>query len=193
MDFVGYASQEASVRYVIVDLEATCWGTGTTPDRMEIIEIGSVLMESSSGPIIREFAAFVRPMASPQLSDFCRRLTSIRQEDIDQANHFRNVLPRFLKWIGVEPFTLCSWGVYDLNQLRQDCRRHKLEFPSTFERHINLKKEYSQLRGERPMGMRGALRREGLLLEGSHHRGLDDARNIAKLAQIILPVLEADS
>ena len=55
------------MRYVIVDLEATCW-EGGSPDRMEIIEIGSVLLESSRGPLSREFDAFVRPVESPQLS-----------------------------------------------------------------------------------------------------------------------------
>jgi 3'-5' exoribonuclease 1 len=178
------------VRYVIVDLEATCWEAGSTPERMEIIEIGSVLLESSAGPVSREFASFVKPVASPQLSDFCTQLTSIRQEDVDEAGTFREVLPRFLEWIGPEPYTLCSWGAYDLNQFRQDCRRHNLPFPEAFERHVNLKKEYSRLRGVKPMGMKGALAQEGMPLEGTHHRGIDDARNIARLAQIVLPALE---
>lgn len=179
------------MRYVIVDLEATCWETGTSPDRMEIIEIGAVLLESSAGPASREFASFVKPVASPRLSDFCRQLTSIRQEDVDAAGYFWEVFPRFVEWIGAEPFVLCSWGVYDLNQLRRDCDRHQLAFPPEFERHINLKEQYSRLRGVRPTGMKGALAREGLALEGTHHRGMDDARNIARLAQIILPAVEA--
>jgi inhibitor of KinA sporulation pathway (predicted exonuclease) len=181
---------EAEVRYVIVDLEATCWETGQTPDRMEIIEIGAVLLEASTGPASGEFAAFVKPVASPRLSEFCKQLTSIRQEDIDRAGYFWEVFPQFLEWIGSEPYTLCSWGAYDLNQLRRDCERHQIPFPQAFERHVNLKRAYSELRRVRPMGMRGALMREGLELEGTHHRGIDDARNIARLAQIILPPLE---
>ena len=31
------------------------------------------------------------------------------------------------------------------------------------------------------MGMKGALRNENIKLEGTHHRGIDDARNIAKI------------
>jgi inhibitor of KinA sporulation pathway (predicted exonuclease) len=38
--------------------------------------------------------------------------------------------------------------------------------------------------------MKGALFMLGLPLEGRHHRGIDDARNIAKIAQIILHHLE---
>ena len=43
------------------------------------------------------------------------------------------------------------------------------------------------------MGMKGALAMMNVPLEGTHHRGVDDARNIAKLAQIILPRLEAEA
>lgn len=180
------------MRYVIVDLEATCWKEGNNPDRMEIIEIGAVLLEAASGPVGKEFAAFVKPVASPQLSRFCTELTSILQVDVDNAETFSAVFPRFLEWIGDEPFRLCSWGAYDLNQFRKDCERHQIPLPASFENHINLKKEFSRLKGVTPKGMRGALEMMGIPLEGTHHRGIDDARNIAKLAQIILPLIEAE-
>jgi 3'-5' exoribonuclease 1 len=178
------------MRYVIVDLEATCWEKGTSPDRMEIIEIGAALLDSSTGPVSSEFAAFVKPVASPELSDFCTQLTSIRQEDVDGADYFWTVFPQFVAWIGDVPFRLCSWGAYDLNQFRKDCERHRMPLPATFENHINLKKEFSRLKGVKPMGMKGALAMMNIPLEGTHHRGIDDARNIAKLAQILLPQIE---
>ncbi len=181
------------MRYVIVDLEATCWETGQTPSRMEIIEIGAVMMESSGSPVSREFAAFIKPVASPQLSEFCTRLTSIRQEDIDQAEYFWTVFPQFVNWIGEEPFRLCSWGAYDLNQFRTDCARHNMELPSTFENHINLKKEFSRQKSVKPTGMKSALAMLNIPLEGTHHRGIDDARNIAKIATHLLKQVENDS
>jgi inhibitor of KinA sporulation pathway (predicted exonuclease) len=177
------------MRYVIVDLEATCWEKGTTPARMEIIEIGAILLASATGPASREFAEFVRPVAEPTLSDFCIQLTSIRQEEVDAAGDFKTVLPRFLDWLGSEPFTLCSWGAYDLNQFKTDCARHDLPLPAAFERHINLKQEFAVLKGVKPCGMKHALRLLGLPLEGQHHRAIDDARNIAKIAQLILPAI----
>ena len=179
------------MRYVIVDLEATCWEKGTSPDRMEIIEIGAVLLASGSGPMSGEFGEFVRPIASPQLSEFCTQLTSIRQADVDSAAQFSVVFPRFIAWIGAEPFRLCSWGAYDLTQFRTDCNRHRIALPASFEPHINLKAEFARLKGLRPMGMKGALAHMRIALEGTHHRGADDARNIAKLAQIILPEVES--
>lgn len=180
------------MRYVIVDLEATCWEKGNDPDRMEIIEIGAVWLESASGPVRKEFASFVKPVATPQLSKFCTQLTSIRQEDVDSAEPFWEVFPRFLAWIGDEPFRLCSWGAYDLKQFRKDCERHKFPLPVSFENHINLKQEFARLKGVKPMGMKGALALMEIPLEGTHHRGIDDARNIGKIAQIILPKIEAE-
>ena len=181
------------MRYVIVDLEATCWETGQTPSRMEIIEIGAVMMESSRGPVRGEFGAFVKPVASPQLSEFCTRLTSIRQEYVEQAEYFWTVFPQFVSWIGEEPFRLCSWGAYDLNQFRTDCARHNMEFPASFSNHINLKKEFSRQKSVKPTGMRGALAMLNIPLEGTHHRGIDDARNIARIATLLLPQVENDT
>ncbi len=178
------------MRYLIVDLEATCWEKGTNPSRMEIIEIGAVWLAAENTSSTLEFARFVRPIIEPTLSAFCTQLTSIRQQDVDEADDFSLVFPAFLDWIGPEPFTLCSWGAYDLNQFRVDCQRHHLAFPSTFERHLNLKRAFADWKGIKPCGMKAALGILGLPLEGQHHRGIDDARNIARIARVLLPQLE---
>jgi 3'-5' exoribonuclease 1 len=181
------------MRYVIVDLEATCWEKGTSREKMEIIEIGAVLLASGTGPVSKEFVSFIKPVATQELSAFCTELTTIRQEDVDQAEYFWTVFPQFVEWIGEEPFRLCSWGAYDLNQFRTDCERHKMPLPASFENHINLKREFSRLKNVKPMGMKGALAMMDIPLVGTHHRGIDDAQNIAKLAQIILPAIEAEA
>ena len=178
------------MNYVIVDLEATCWESNQTRERMEIIEIGAVLMRSSSSEPSGEFAQFVKPIAEPTLSDFCKSLTSIRQEQVDEADYFYQVFPEFVEWIGGEPFKLCSWGAYDLNQFRTDCARHKLEFPETFNAHINLKNKFTKAMNVERCGMTTALEILNIPLEGTHHRGIDDARNIAKIARVILPQIE---
>jgi inhibitor of KinA sporulation pathway (predicted exonuclease) len=153
---------------------------------MEIIEIGAVRLAAPEGPPVDEFTAFVRPVCEPALSDFCTELTSIRQEDVDGAEPFPAVFDRFLHWIGGEEYRLCSWGGYDLGQFRLDCARHGLPLPAGFEAHVNLKQGFSRRYGCRPLGMSAALAKAGLSLEGRHHRGIDDARNIAKLARLLL-------
>jgi len=178
------------MRYIVVDLEATCWESGQTPERMEIIEIGAVCLPSAQQLSESEFQRFVRPIGEPVLSDFCRKLTSIDQESIDRAEGFPFVFDEFLQWIGHEPFVLCSWGAYDLEQLRTDCRRHGISFPKSLSQHVNLKGEYSQQLNLKRCGMAAALKQQKIPLTGTHHRGIDDARNIARLANIILPKWE---
>lgn len=179
-----------TMRYTIVDLEATCWETNSSLPRMEIIEIGAVQLETAAGPVSRAFARFVQPVAEPHLSPFCIQLTGIQQEDVDKADPFSLVFWEFLDWIRDDLFMLCSWGAYDLHQFRVDCQRHGIPFPVSFERHINLKKEFARLHGTKPMGMPGALRHLKLPLEGRHHRAIDDVRNIAEIARRILPNID---
>src|SRR5258708_8139512 len=178
------------MQYIIVDLEATCWEKGTSPDRQEIIEIGGVRIPSINAAPDGEFSCFVRPVVEPILSEFCKQLTSISQAQVDSANSFDSVFPEFLAWIGNDPFTLCSWGAYDLRQFQTDCQRHNIPFPPQFEQHINLKAKFARLKNVKPCGMKAALGMFNLPLTGTHHRGIDDARNIAKIAQVILAQVE---
>ena len=80
------------MRYIITDLEATCWENTRNTNRMEIIEIGAVEMLSARGSNTREFSRFVRPVVEPQLSAFCKQLTSISQADVDQVEVAKNTV-----------------------------------------------------------------------------------------------------
>jgi 3'-5' exoribonuclease 1 len=175
--------------YVVVDLEATCWDDGGDRNRMEIIEIGAVRLDNRYRPV-DEFSEFVRPTAYLTLSAFCRELTTITQEQVDGAETFPAVFNRFIDWIGPRPARLCSWGNYDLRQFESDCRRHGIAMPAALASdHINLKMEFARWQGVRPCGMARALDQLGLDLAGTHHRGIDDARNIARIAQQVLATL----
>nr|MBK7069866.1 exonuclease domain-containing protein [Deltaproteobacteria bacterium] len=79
-----------------------------------------------------------------------------------------------------------SWGAYDRTQFEQDCRHHRVAWPFGPD-HLNLKAQLSERRGSsRRFGMAQALRVAGLPLAGTHHRGIDDARNIARLLPFIV-------
>ena len=175
------------MRYVIVDLEATCWNDRNWRDKMETIEIGAVMLESVHGPVIDEFATFIKPVVEMELSDFCTELTSIKQSQVDKAPYFGAAFHDFMAWIGDEPFAFCSWGNYDLVQLQRDCERHNIEFPQSLMNHVNIKTEFSRVFDVKRCGMEKALQVLSIPLEGTHHRGIDDARNIAKIAMEVLP------
>ncbi|MCE2996246.1 MAG: exonuclease domain-containing protein [Cyclobacteriaceae bacterium] len=169
------------MNYIIFDLEATCW-EGFDKSQNETIEIGA-LKVNDNREIVSEFSSFIKPLKNPILSDFCKQLTSIQQEDVDQAQHFNEVIEKFKEWIDCDSgdYWLCSWGFYDRKQFESDCAIFQLD-TTWLNRHINIKQQHGQLRKlPRALGMSNALALEGIKLEGIHHRGIDDARNIAKI------------
>ncbi|MEO0895304.1 MAG: 3'-5' exonuclease [Bacteroidota bacterium] len=169
------------MNYIILDLEATCWEKRDQRPN-ETIEIGALLINENK-EIVSEFCQFIQPKVHPTLSDFCTKLTSIRQEDVEQAGAFPQVITAFQQWFGYgeEEYLLCSWGKYDKHQFQRDCDLHGID-KSWTDQHISLKHQYAEIQSlKRPIGMKAALNREGLSLDGTHHRGIDDARNISKI------------
>lgn len=174
--------------YLVVDLEATCCNRETIKrHEMEIIEIGAVMVEAQNLTIIDEFQTFIKPVRHPVLTPFCRSLTSITQAQVDQASEYGEAITLFKRWLSKYPNAVFgSWGDYDRNQFKQDSQFHHLPFPIAYP-HINLKQLFSDTQGLRKRyGMAEALQRVGIELVGTHHRGIDDARNIAKLLPFIL-------
>jgi inhibitor of KinA sporulation pathway (predicted exonuclease) len=174
--------------YLVIDFEATCCDQGLVPRaQMEIIEFGAVMVDAATLQVVDEFACFVQPVRHPRLTPFCIGLTSITQRDVDEALPLATVLADFRAWLNqYQDFVFCSWGDYDLKQLQQDCAYHQLSYPINAP-HCNLKRalvERQQLNGKPGLG--DAIRLAGLRFAGTHHRGIDDARNIARLLPFIV-------
>lgn len=167
--------------FLVIDLEATCCDQGSIPrHKMEIIEIGAVMLNRKTWEIDSEFQQFIQPVINPKLTAFCTEMTSITQQDVNDAPQFSEAISRFKEWIDLFPnHIFCSWGNYDKSQFIQDCQFHKVPYPFSSE-HINIKKEFSEYLGvSKGFGMAKALAHLGIELKGTHHRGIDDARNIA--------------
>ncbi len=174
--------------YLVLDLEATCCDQGTLREKeMETIEIGAVMVEPQNLTIIDEFQTFIKPVRHPILTEFCKSLTSITQAQVDGAPPYPEAIALLKKWLsGYANGVFGSWGDYDRKQFQQDSDFHKVPFPIAYP-HVNLKKLFTETQGlPKRYGMAKALEIVGLPLEGTHHRGIDDARNIAKLLPYIL-------
>jgi inhibitor of KinA sporulation pathway (predicted exonuclease) len=181
--------------YLIVDLEATCSDDGRVPrEEMEIIEIGAVMQDSRTFEVAGEFQTFVRPVRHAALTEFCTGLTGITQDDVAGAPGFPTALEAMKRWMSAFGDALfCSWGDYDRRQFLQDCEFHGVEYPFG-SGHMNLKAEVSRALGRRKrFGLAEAVRRLGMEFEGSHHRGIDDARNIARVVRRVCPGSQADA
>lgn len=168
--------------FIIFDLEATCW-LGRPPHGItEIIEIGAVKY-NGYGEQIGKFNKFIKPTVNPILSPFCKKLTSIQQEDVDRGNTFARVIEEFRDWIDIysDDYLLCSWGAFDKILLRNDCLLHKAE-TEWLHAHIDVKRQFhTYKKSPDEYGLKRSLKMEGFDFTGTPHRAISDAENLGKI------------
>lgn len=175
--------------YVLaIDFEATCCDDDSFPrHESEIIEFGCALIDMQTRSIAGTFESFVRPQVHPTLHRFCTELTTITQDQVDNAPELRKVLRSFADWLHQKVFikgktlTWISWGQYDFNRLHGDCTRSRLTNPLGGVKHFNFKQVEGIAARSREKGLKGAVEHYGLKWKGVHHRGVDDAANVAQL------------
>lgn len=66
------------------------------------------------------------------------------------------------------------------------CATSGQQVPERFRTWLNVKRLFSNTTGKRAHGMASMLEELGLTLDGRHHSGLDDSRNIAKILMELL-------
>jgi inhibitor of KinA sporulation pathway (predicted exonuclease) len=184
-----------------LDIEATCWDKGDPNDpgaeHYEVIEIGMVAIDVATLTISREISILVKPVEHPVLSDFCVGLTSITNDllegkvqddpntpyEIVRTANFAEAMQVAKAWLeALGDFAWCSWGFYDLHQLTAEAKRKEAEMVFPAERHFNAKMIYSKTRrGVKRRGLGAAVKRQNLPFSGTQHRGVDDARNVARV------------
>ncbi len=170
------------MKYIILDLEATCWSPESMQFQQEIIEIGACEVNLYR-EITKTFSRMVRPVFQPSLSVYCQQLTGIKQEEVDKSKTFNVVIEQFVEWCECEhnPVCLYTWGSKDYQFIQNDCMAHKVEMDWLYA-HIDLKSQFAKIKElPKPVGLDKALLFEGLEFEGERHRALSDAYNLTKL------------
>ncbi|WP_108805208.1 3'-5' exonuclease [Aquimarina sp. Aq107] len=167
---------------IIIDLEATCWN-GPIPKGQihEIIEIGICLLNTETGEISENDGILIKPERS-EVSPFCTELTTITQDLLDKEGISFTEACKIVrnKYQGHQR-TWASYGQYDLNMMKKQCSFREIEYPLS-QNHINVKELFIKTKDlQKKVGMNGALEILNIPLEGTHHRGIDDAKNIAKI------------
>lgn len=169
----------------VVDVEATCWAGSPPPGEVsEIVEIGLTVVDLAARERVARHRILVRPARS-EVSEFCTELTGLTQHEVDQGVTFAEACRLLAAGhrAGARPWA--SWGDYDRHQFTRQCRATRTPYPFGH-RHTNAKAVFTRAHGlrKRP-GMAQALEIAGLPLEGRHHRGEDDAWNIAALVLLL--------
>ena len=168
-------------QFIIYDLEATCWRS-PKPRQVEIIEIGAVKVNEYL-EVVDEFCVFIKPILHPKIDKFCTKLTSITQDDVDGAPHFDEAIKMFEEWmdVGNVRTALFSWGDFDRRQFVKDSQLHELRL-DWLKYWACLQRHYSKFKGSsNQIGLKNALKLEGLEFDGVQHRAIEDARNMAEL------------
>ena len=165
----------------VVDVEATCWqGAPPAGQRNEIIEIGLTVVDVAARERLERHRILVRPRQS-SVSAFCTELTGLTQSEVDTGVDFAGACRILAVEHRATKRAWASWGDYDRKQFGRQCEAEQVDYPFA-PRHLNAKALFATAHGlSRPVGMARGLALAGLPLEGRHHRGEDDAWNIAAL------------
>lgn len=181
------------LEYLVIDIEATCWADkkstdgATVVDQIsEIIEIGYARYNRTTNEIISHGSLMVKPTSST-VSKFCTDLTHITQDMVDKGMSLAEACEILRRDLNSKGVPWASFGDYDRNMFEIECKRKGIEYPFT-PQHLNVKQMVGALTG-RIRGLGGTLSALKMNFEGTHHRGGDDAYNIARIMQKLASIM----
>lgn len=173
-----------------MDLE---WNVGYKQHRCgyfdEIIEIGAVKLDEEFN-IIDEFSSLVRPSVNYTMNRNVKKLTSIEQKELRQAENFSKVYKKFISWCGYEENIFLTWSTMDILVMVRNIRFFDIAQEITaMNKYIDLQ-EFVQGKFDRDKGQMLSLSAAAELLEievedMDMHRALDDSIVTAKCLQAV--------
>ena len=172
-------------KIVVVDLESTCWEKRQRDQIMEVIEMGVCLLDIGSGEITDRQSILIRPVYSV-VSEFCTKLTTLTQELVETGIRFREACLKLEDEYQSKKRVWASYGDFDRRQFERECRLKQVPYPFG-SRHLNVKTHFAiKHRLNEEIDMDKALALLGLKLIGTHHRGVDDAYNVARILYALI-------
>lgn len=193
-DLVALRAQHCPRYLFVLDFEANCIENDVL-NPQEIIEFPVVIVDTVSNQILQDkiFHHYVKPKYFP-LTDFCTKLTGITQAKVDSEGiYLEDVLQRFDEFLKsnkefASSFAFVTCGDWDLRTcLRKEAKFKNIELPSYFTQYINIKDVYAtyfDIKGK--FDMVQMLKQLKLTLDGHHHSGIDDSKNLAKILTAML-------
>jgi inhibitor of KinA sporulation pathway (predicted exonuclease) len=171
---------------LVIDLESTCWQGAPPPGQdNEIIEIGLCVLDVATAERLDNPSILVRPVHST-VSEYCTQLTTLTQAEVDFGISLQAACRILEEKYDSRKRLWASYGDYDRKQFKKECRAHGIDYPFG-DGHVNVKSLFAvvhNLPHEVPLDE--AMQYLGFPLEGTHHRGGDDAWNIARILGHIL-------
>ncbi len=164
---------------LVIDVESTCWD-GAAPDGQssEIIEIGICSVDVRSLERLGKRSLLIKPERST-ISHFCTELTTLAPELFIAAGTLADAVRTLKKEFSSQDRLWASWGDYDRRQFERVCSEAGVGYPFGVS-HLNVKALFAVAHGlSHEVGLDGACAKLGMVMDGTPHRGDDDAWNIA--------------
>lgn len=179
--------------FVLLDIETNVEENMPMEDHFHVIQIGATKITNGDFKNYQTFSKYIRPVevsqypaAGGQLTGFIKKLTKIKQVEVDLADTFPDTWEQFLRFC--EPYFefFVSWGYYDWEVLKRVCDYYNLNFP--FRYHVNLKDYYKAYFKDQDTAIGMGVKRASEYFELPYndegaHNGLEDAKMITAIAE----------
>ncbi|OIT00261.1 PREDICTED: uncharacterized exonuclease domain-containing protein At3g15140 [Nicotiana attenuata] len=180
--------------FLVLDLEG----------KVEILEFPVLLFDAKTMDVVDFFHRFVRPtkMHEDRINEYIEgKYGKLGVDRVwhDTAIPFGEVIEQFEVWLGerqlwrnelggcLNKAAFVTCGNWDLKtKVPQQCKVAGMKLPPYFMEWINLKDVFLNFYKRRAKGMLSMMRELQMPLLGSHHLGIDDAKNIARVLQHML-------
>lgn len=176
--------------YLVIDFEFTTHDSNYGKPRaffQEIIEVGAVLLEGEKLDKTYEYQAFIKPQFFPRLTEACKNITLITQDDVNRGIRFADMLEEVAKKYKPRKTCIVAWGDADWQVISYACKRYNLTCPFNFEDYIDLANEYKIFYSlERHMSLKNAILMQEIESHGLYHCALDDAINTVSILKKML-------
>lgn len=173
-------------KILVIDIESTCWQGDPPPgEESEIIEIGLCELDMPAGKRGEPRTILLQPQRS-KLSEFCCQLTTLTPDMLADGLTFKEACGLLAQDYQAGKRTWASYGDYDRLKFQSQCEAWGVPYP--FGRsHINVKNLFALKLGlKQEVGLQQAMVLLGLPFEGTIHRGIDDAWNVAAVLARVL-------
>jgi 3'-5' exoribonuclease 1 len=178
---------------LVLDFEATCEPVNPPDYVHEIIEFPVLLFNLKTLTVEDRFHSYCRPFLNPNLTDFCKNLTGIRQDQVDGAPYFTEVFRNFTEWLDTRDLanklrfslvTDCPWDIKEC--LFPQCVLSQVQFPHYATKWIDVRKLFGSFYRTKSGNLSSMLEKIGLKFEGREHCGLHDSLNIARVTERLI-------
>lgn len=160
-------------------------------NKLEIISVGMIICDEKNN-VLEEFKSYVKPTKAPRLSDKCKGITEIHQNDIDSAKDLETVCQEMLQLLLKYNLKVLSvWGSHDKLVMYNDSKLHKkagFQFKSiekVAKRIVNIQNTVTDIF---QLPRNPSLKKMSDIFEinnSKEHDALEDAKTLSQIIYII--------